>query len=167
MCEQLAWNRLREVSGVPVAPSSTGKKKVLISYRKTRGELRDFAKAVAHRLGREGFLPWFDEWEIRAGDSIARELEGALHEVYGIVLVLSRDYPGERWAREELEGAITKRVEQGIRVIPILYEECERPELLRSLSYVDCTDHSEEQFERQFLRIIDALNEIELNPYRA
>jgi TIR domain len=167
MCEQRAWNHLRQMSKVPIAPSPTGKRKVLISYRKTRAELRDFAEAIAHRLGREGFMPWFDEWEIRAGDSIARELEGALHEVYGIVIVLSQDYPGERWAREELEGAITKRVEQGIRVIPILYEACERPELLRALSYVDCTDHNEEQFERQFLKIIDALNEIEMNPYRA
>jgi len=82
-------------------------------------------------------------------------------------VVLTPDYPGERWAREELESAITKRTEQGIRVIPVIYEPCEqRPELLRSLHYVDCTNHDEAQIERQFRDLIDALNEIELNPYR-
>jgi len=41
-----------------------------------------------------------------------------------------------------------------------------RPELLRTLRYVDCTSHAETQIERQFRDLIDALNEIELNPYR-
>jgi hypothetical protein len=31
---------------------------------------------------------------------------------------------------------------------------------------MDCTDHEEDQIERQFRKIIDALNEIEMNPYR-
>jgi len=165
MVEQVAWTDLRRRLGGPAQPR-TNKKKVLISYRKSNDERRRFAEAIAHRLCREGFLPWYDEWEIKAGDSIPRELAGGLDNVYAIVLVLSPDYPGERWAREEFESAITKRIEQGIRVIPIIYEECERPELIRSLRYVDCTNHREEQIERQFLNLIDALNEIELNPYR-
>ena len=77
-----------------------------------------------------------------------------------------RALPGDRWAREEFESAITKRIEQGIRIIPVLYEPCERPELVRALRYVDCADHREAEFERQFLDIIDTLNEIEMNPYR-
>jgi TIR domain len=79
---------------------------------------------------------------------------------------LTADYPDGRWAREELENAIAQRVEREIKVIPILYEPCERPELLRSLRYVDCTSHEPDLFEGQFLQIIDALNEIDLNPYR-
>jgi TIR domain len=71
-----------------------------------------------------------------------------------------------RWAREEMEPAITKRTEENIRIIPVLDEECERPELLRTLRYVDCRDHRESNFERQFSDMIDALNEVEVNPYR-
>ena len=47
-----------------------------------------------------------------------------------------------------------------------MYENGDIPELLRPLVRVDCTDHREEAFEAQFGRIIDALNELDLNPYR-
>jgi len=160
--EQLAWNDLHErISGV--IPVETTKRKVLVSYRSGRDK---FAEAVAHKLGREGFLPWFDRWEVQAGDSIPGEIGDGFREVYGVILVLTPDYPDGKWARQELETAITKRVEENIRVVPIKYEPCDVPELLRPLRYIDCTDHTDDQFERQFKDIIDALNEIELNPYR-
>jgi hypothetical protein len=161
--EQMGWDDLRRRLE---APARDTRKKTLISYRKTKPEYRRFAEAIAHRLGREGFVPWFDEWEVRAGDSLPREIGGAFKDVYGVIIVLTPDYPGGKWAREELETAITKRVEQGIKIIPLLYEQCELPELLRPLAYVDCTDHAEDQIEQQYRKIIDALNEVELNPYQ-
>ena len=164
-CEQLAWDHLRARLGAPgTAPPE--KEKVYLSYRKGVPERRTFVEAVAHRLGREGFYPWFDEWEILAGDSLPREMGAGLENVYAIITIITADYPGERWAREEMESAIVQRVERGIKVIPVLFDRCERPALLQSVSYVDCTSHDPEKFERQFLKIIDALNEIELNPYR-
>ena len=166
MCEQLAWSHLRERLGHPPQPAANPRRKVFLSYRGGNDSRKRFVEAIAHRLGREGFLPWFDAWEIKAGDSIARELASGLQEVYAILIVLSADYPGGRWAREEMEAAITKRTEENIRIIPVLYEECERPELLRTLRYVDCRDHRESNFERQFSDMIDALNEVEVNPYR-
>ena len=132
-CEQLAWDHLRARLGAPsIAP--LGRKKVYLSYRKGVPERRAFVEAIAHRLGREGFHPWFDEWEIVAGDSLPREMGAGLENTYAILTVISADYPGERWAREELENAIVQRVERGIKVIPLLYERCERPALLQSLS---------------------------------
>jgi hypothetical protein len=144
----------------------TPQKRVIVSYRKTKPEYRDFAEAVAHKLGAEGFLPWFDEWDILVGDSLPREIGDAFKNVYAVVPIVTPDYPHGKWAREELETAITKRIEQNIKVIPVVYEAGEMPELLRALVRVDCTDHREEVFEAQFKRIIDALNELDVNPYR-
>jgi hypothetical protein len=166
LCEQLAWAHLRERLGQPAGPRTNPKRKVLLSYRKGNADRQRFVETVAHRLGREGFVPWFDEWEIKAGDSIAGEIASGFRDVYAIIMVLSADYPDGPWARVEMETAITKRVEENLRIIPVLYEDCERPELLRRLRYVDCRDHSEENFERQFSDVIDALNEVDLNPYR-
>src|SRR5207245_87507 len=151
----LAWNHFRQRVGRPV-PTSTTQKRVIISYRKTKPEYGEFAEAVSHKLGREGFLPWFDEWEILAGDSLPREIGEAFKEVYAVVLILTPDFPHGKWAREELETAITKRIEQNIKVIPVVYESGNIPELLRPLVRVDCTDHTEGAFEAQFGRIIDA-----------
>jgi hypothetical protein len=165
MCEQLAWDHLRERLGAPTTHTSK-KRKVYLSYRKESDVRRAFVEGIANRLGREGFLRWFDEWEIMAGDSLPREIAGGLQDAYAIVIVLTGDYPGERWAREELENAISQRVERNIKIIPILLEPCDRPALLQPLRYVDCTVHNPDHFERQFLEIIDALNEVDLNPYR-
>ena len=166
MCEQLAWTDLRKRLGARGEPRPDTRKRVLISYKSGSEERQRFVEAIAHRLGREQFIPWYDKWEIKAGDSIARELAAGFHDVAAIIIVLTPDYPGERWAREELETAITKRIEQNIRVIPVIYEPCERPEMLGTLRYVNCINHDEAQIEPQFRELIDALNEIELNPYR-
>ena len=165
ICEQLAWDHLRGRLGARAVVPADSRKTVLISYRKSDVKRQEFVEALAHRLGQEGFRPWYDEWEIKAGDSLPREIGTGLAEAYAVIIVLSSDYPGGRWAREEFEATITKRIEQGTRVIPVLHEPCDRPSLLSSLSYIDCTDHRAQSFERQFLRLIDALNEIELNPY--
>jgi TIR domain len=161
--EQMAWNDMWQRLGGDAEVLVQPKKKVFISYRSGH---QDFAEAIAHRLGREGFLPWYDGWEILAGDSIIREMQKGFASVYAIILVLTPDYPEGKWAREEMENAITKRVEEEIRIIPVMYEKAPIPELLKSIRYVDCTDHSDGAFEKQFGQIIDALNEIELNPYR-
>jgi hypothetical protein len=166
MCEQLAWDHLRGRLGASTTQAST-KRKVYLSYRKESPARRAFVQSVAHRLGREGFLPWFDEWEIMAGDSLPREMALGLQDAYAIIAVLTDDYPGGRWAREELENAINQRVERNIKIIPVLFEACQRPALLQPLRYVDCTVHHPDQFEGQFLQIIDALNEVDLNPYRS
>lgn len=163
--EQIAWNDLRDRLGATPA-SQSAKKKVLISYRKTSPERIAFAEAIAHRLGREGFEPWFDEWEVRPGNSLVREIGKGFENVYAVIPVLSTDYPGETWAREEFETAFSKRVSEGVKVIPVRFEKCEIPQLLRPLVYVDCTEHDPDVFEKQFAKIIDALNELELNPYR-
>lgn len=165
MCEQMAWDHLRQRLGAPTAQTST-RKRVYLCYRKGSEPRRAFVEAVAHRVGREGFLPWLDTWEIHAGDSLPREMADGLKDAYAIIIVLSPDFQDGKWAREELETAITQRVERNIKIIPVMYETCDRPVLLQPLRYVDCTAHEPDQFESQFLEIIDALNDIELNPYR-
>ena len=142
------------------------RRRVLISYKSGSQQRQRFVETIAHRLGRERFLPWYDKWDIKAGRSIVREIAVGLRNCSAIILVLTPGYPGGRWAREELENAIAKRVEQGIRVIPVIYEACTVPELLRTLRYVDCTNYKATQTERQFRDLVDALSEIELNPYR-
>ena len=55
-------------------------------------------------------------------------------------------------------------IDRRTKVIPVFYEACDRPTLLQSLRYVDCSQHHPDRFESQFLEIIDTLNEIDLNP---
>jgi len=163
---QMAWTHFRNRLDAPTT-EATPQRKVFLSYRKRAdSKLAIFVETIGHRVGREGFLPWLDGWEIKAGDSLPREIAAGLEDAYAIIIVLTPDYPQGKWAREEMEVAITKRVERNLKIIPVMYEACERPTLLQQIRSVDATSHQPEDFEKQFLEIIDALNEVDLNPYR-
>ena len=122
-------------------PEADSRKRVLISYQKGDVERQEFVEALAHLVEQEGFRPWYDEWEIKAGDSLPKEIGTDLAETYGVIIVLSsssrtglvrgvlryvwrlldreiagisrRGYP----AREEFEAAITKRIQPSTPVI--------------------------------------------------
>jgi hypothetical protein len=126
-CEQLVWDDLRRLA-LPVARET--RQKVPLSYRKTRPEYRSFARAIADRPGSRGVSSMVRRMGRSGRRLTPREIGEGFKEVYGVIVVLTTDYPGGKWAREELETAIAKRVEQGIKVIPAKYEECDPPELL-------------------------------------
>lgn len=155
-----SWRHLREKFAIPPPRVRRG---IFISYRKGH-EL--FAEALALRLGKEGFLPWFDKWETLAGDSLPGKIEEGLANSMAFVAIVTRDYPEGNWATEELQSAIHRRIEQGYPIIPILLEDCPKPELIRHLIHVDFRGHDPQQFESKMGEVIDAINRLDRNPFR-
>jgi TIR domain len=105
-------------------------------------------KDVARRLGAQlrlvGADVWFDEWEIRAGDSIPGKVNEGLGAVDTVLLVWSADADSSQWVRAELETAIVAGLEEGtLRVIPLILDDTELPPLLRRLKRVDLRDGDE------------------------
>ena len=158
--EKLAWERLRANLELPTTVISP---EVFISYRSSK---EAFAESVALRLGREGIVPFFDKWDVKAGDSIPGKIEEAFGRSTACVIVLSADFTQGKWATTEMEIAITKRIQEGYKVIPILYEDCETPELFKPLRHVDFSNHDPQTFESKFAELIDAIYSLELNPFR-
>jgi len=102
-------------------------------------------KDVARRLGAQlklvGADVWFDEWEIRAGDSIPGKVSEGLATVDTVVLVWSATADRSEWVRAELETAITRGLEEGTpRVVPVLLDGTALPALLRRLRRVELHD---------------------------
>lgn len=159
--DRMAWEHLRARFDVPGAARE--ELQVFISYRAGHEK---FAEALANRLGREGIVPWFGKWEILAGDSIPGKIEEGLRDSLAFIPIIAADYQEGRWATEELQNAIAKRIEQDYRIIPVLLEECERPELIRHLRYVDFSSQDPETFESKFAELIDGIYGLELNPFR-
>jgi hypothetical protein len=84
---------------------------------------------------------WFDEWEIRAGDSILGSVEEALEKFDTFVLVWSEHAAASSWVRAELEVALTRRIEDGeIRVITVRLDDTPLPAFLRPLKYLKIED---------------------------
>ena len=66
-----------------------------------------------------GIKVWYDEFEMRIGDSLRRKIDkGLANSRFGIVVV-SRDFIKKGWTNYELDGIITKAVSGEQIILPI------------------------------------------------
>ncbi len=84
--ERMAWEDFRNRLDMPKRDEGL---QVFISYRKPH-EL--FAEALARRLGDEGIVPWFDKWDILAGDSVPGKIEDGLRNSIAFIPVITADF---------------------------------------------------------------------------
>jgi len=56
-------------------------------------------RAVAERLRKDGLRVWFDEWELKPGDSIPAKIEEGLEHSRVLVLCMSANAFGSDWAQ--------------------------------------------------------------------
>ncbi len=136
---------------------------MFISYRTPHAQ---FAESLATRLGQEGFVPWFDKWDVMAGDSLPGKIEEGLRTSVAFIPIITVDYQEGRWATEELESAIARRIDTDYRIVPVLLDQCERPELIRHLRHVDFTGRDPEKFEEKVAELVDGIYGLTLNPFR-
>lgn len=113
----------------------TSGKKIFISHSHSD---RDFAERLARALLDQGQDVWFDKWDILPGDSIVSKIfEEGLANASAFAILLSKESVRSSWVREELNVATIRRIEDLVRVIPILKEDVEIPTALRALHWVD------------------------------
>ncbi len=55
-------------------------------------------RTVAERLRADGLKVWFDEWVLKAGDSIPAKIEEGLEHSRALVLCMSANSFGSDWA---------------------------------------------------------------------
>lgn len=68
------------------------------------------ARPLAEALTARQISVWFDEYELRPGDSLRRRIDdGLAHATLGVV-VLSRQFFRKEWSRRELDGLTARRV---------------------------------------------------------
>jgi hypothetical protein len=58
-------------------------------------------RAVAERLRADGLRVWFDEWEIKPGDSVPKKIDDGLEQPCVLVLCMSANAFGSDWTRLE------------------------------------------------------------------
>lgn len=99
-------------------------------------------KEVARRLGAHlrlvGVNVWFDEWEVRAGDSLIGKVDEALASVDTVVLIWSENARRSEWVRAEFETAIARAIDDdSCRIIPMRLDDTPLPSLLRRLKWIE------------------------------
>lgn len=79
----------------------------------------EVVRPLALALKSEGLTVWYDEFEMKIGDSLRRKIDkGLANSRFGIV-VLSKDFIRKGWTNYELDGIITKSVSDEQVLLPI------------------------------------------------
>ena len=113
---------------------------IFFSYsRKDEAFVLDLAK----RLRSIGANIWIDQLDIEAGRNWDNAVEGALEASDSVLVVLSKSSVASRNVMDEVSIAL----EEGKKVIPVLYEDCKRPFRLKRLHYADFTKDHERGFQ--------------------
>ena len=74
---------------------------------------------LARELTRSGLRVWYDEFEVRVGDSLRQSIDrGLATSAYGIV-VLSPAFFGKSWPEYELNGLVAKEIGGRASILPV------------------------------------------------
>ncbi len=110
-----------------------------------------FVNEFASRLRENGVDAWLDKWEMLPGDSLVDKIfEEGLKEAEAIVIVLSKNSVSKPWIREELNSSVVARIQKGTRIIPVVIDDCDVPEVLKATLWESIHDvlHYDDSFHR-------------------
>lgn len=90
------------------------------------------------------------------GDSLVdRIFEEGIKEAKAIIIVLSKSSVEKPWVREELNAAFIKRINNRSKLIPIVIDDCEIPESLKSTVWESISDLT--SYDSSFERILASI----------
>lgn len=79
-------------------------------------------RPLANALKDGGLRVWYDEFELRIGDSLRRKIDMGLAKSRFGVVVLSRAFFGKGWTNYELDGIVTRAVSGEQVLLPIWHD---------------------------------------------
>jgi hypothetical protein len=92
-----------------------------------------FVLRFAEALRANGIDVWVDRWEILPGDSLIEKIfEEGLKNASAVIVVLSQFSVSKLWVKEELDAAAVKRINSGSKLIPVVLDDCEVPQVLQA-----------------------------------
>lgn len=79
----------------------------------------ELVRPLADVLTETGFRVWYDEFELRVGDSLRKSIDrGLANSRYGIV-VLSEAFFAKNWPQYELDGLVAREISGQCVILPI------------------------------------------------
>jgi tetratricopeptide (TPR) repeat protein len=110
---------------------------VFISYARAD---QDWVTTLADNLTREGFRIFYDRYEIAPGDRVVMQLDNALRQAKGAVIVVGSTTLSRPWVQTEYSVLVERASAGELRLIPVLIDEAELPPMLGTFGYLDFRD---------------------------
>lgn len=116
---------------------------------------KTFCRTLADDLVKSGVTVWFDEYEIRVGDSITQKISDAIGENDYLGIVLSPDAVESEWVKKELSAGLIRELDKkAVVILPLLYRQCQIPPLIADKRYANFTKSYEKGLEELLNRFV-------------
>lgn len=97
-----------------------------------------FVSRLATDLKSRGVPVWFDQWELKIGDSLTEKIEKGIDTSGWLAVVLSKGSASSDWVQKELRAAQARELrDRNVFVLPIVIDDCEIPLFLLDKVYAD------------------------------
>ncbi|MCF7920489.1 MAG: toll/interleukin-1 receptor domain-containing protein [Candidatus Cloacimonetes bacterium] len=116
-------------------------------------------KPLVNRLGKEGLVVWFDEYEIKIGDNISEKIQEGLLKCKKCILIISPEYISNRkWAKREFEHLEALETKDGVnRILPVWHNVTKDEVMQLSLRLGIIKGISTEDFDKLVKELIKVL----------
>ena len=100
-----------------MTPSANRKWDAFISHASEDKD--DFVRPLAEGLQERGLSVWFDEFELKVGDSLRECIDRGLSRSRFGIVVLSPHFFKKQWPQNELNGLVTRETGGGKVILPV------------------------------------------------
>lgn len=97
----------------------------------------EIVRPLAHALQSHGLRVWYDEFELRIGDSLRRKIDKGLGNSRFGVVVFSQDFFRKGWTNYELDGLVTRTMSGDQIILPIWHKVSKQEVISYSASLAD------------------------------
>ncbi|CAH1268404.1 TLR1 [Branchiostoma lanceolatum] len=92
---------------------------------------------LAKLEGEEGLKGCIADRDFQLGKPILGNITGAIKDSANVLIILTPDLVQSRWCKHEMNEAFHAMVEEGKPVISVLLMDCEVPDELKNITYLD------------------------------
>ena len=119
----------------------------------------DVVRPLAHALQAGGLKVWYDEFEMKIGDSLRRKIDNGLAKSRFGVIVFSKVFLTKGWTNYELDGLVTKSVNGEQVLLPIWHNITKKEIIEYSPSLADklarsTSTHTVEEIAEEIVALI-------------
>jgi hypothetical protein len=148
-------------SSLPM-PSTRKQYDVFVSHASDDKE--GFVRGFAHALKGEGLEVWYDEFELRIGDSLRKSIDRGLRDSHYGIVVLSEHFFKKDWTQRELDGLFAKDLNGEDSVILPLWHKVSKIEVMQysptiaGIMALNTTDFTTEELARKIAEKVKAVS---------
>lgn len=119
----------------------------------------EVVRPLANALRAAGLSVWYDEFELRIGDSLRRKIDRGVGSSRFGVVVLSDSFFGKGWPEYELDGLVTKSVSGDQVILPIWHNVTKKQVIGYSASLADklarsTATHTVEEIAAEIIEVV-------------